>query len=241
MVPTLPTIFPWLGIELPVALAPPVVAALEFTDHELRAVQGMDVPLAFKVVKQDSATITKNVEGLSFARVVATEVMIKNKTALQGVDAGKLIMGSMLDRPLVKFDFVPTATLELNGKEEIVVAPAITIELVRCLLARSQISTGGFKKWRQKLELAGVVHREPAFAGTVKINVGDPPEKVSCGPVELPNGKSDFAILTCTAAADVQEGAFDVHLVSSAIIPGGAGQAGIHRSTRRNANGDRRG
>ena len=138
----------------------------------------------------------------------------------------------------MKFDFVLTATLEVNGKEETIVAPAVTVELVRAYTLelkspRVMLKSGG------KVELAGVIHREPTFPGTVKISVGDPPDKVSCVPVEVPNGKSDFS-LTCEAAAGVQEGEFEVHLVSTRNRPGRYGQAGIHLSARGNADDHRR-
>jgi hypothetical protein len=78
---------------------------------------------------------------------------------------------------------------------------------------RVELRSGG------RVELAGTVHREPSFTGTVKISLGDPPDKVSCLPIEVPNGKSEFR-LVCEAAPGAPEGDFEVHLVSSATIPG---------------------
>ena len=117
----------------------------------------------------------------------------------------------------MKFDLVPSATLEVNGKEEIVVAPAVTVELVRAYSLelnsqRVELTSGG------NAALTGIVRREPIFTGTVKISVGDPPDKVACAPVEVPNGKFEFS-LTCQAASGTPQGDFEVHLVSSATIP----------------------
>ena len=100
--------------------------------------------------------------------------------------------------------------------------PAVSVEYVRAYTIEIKFHRVALKKGG-KVELAGVIHREPTFPGTVKINVGDPPDNVSCGPVEVPNGKSDFS-LTCEAAASVHEGEFDVHLVSSSLIPGDSGK-----------------
>lgn len=143
---------------------------------------------------------------------------IENKHELEGVEEGKLVLGSSLDTPLVKYDLVPTATLEVNGKEQMIVAPAVSVELVRPYVLelksqRLELKAGG------KVDLAGVIRREPVFTGTVKINLGDPPDNVTCTPVEVPNEKSEFS-LSCEAAASVQDGNFEVHLVSSATIPG---------------------
>jgi hypothetical protein len=215
-IPTKPTTYPWLGIELPVAIGASVPAALEVADHTVRAVQGMDYPVAYKVVKQGTGIVTKDVGGMPLPTI--KDLGIENKHELEGVEEGKLVLGSSLDTPLVKYDLVPTATLEVNGKEQMIVAPAVSVELVRPYVLelksqRLELKAGG------KVDLAGVIRREPVFTGTVKINLGDPPDNVTCTPVEVPNEKSEFS-LSCEAAAGVQDGYFEVHLVSSATIPG---------------------
>ncbi len=217
LIPPKPTTYEWLGIELPVGVGtPPAPAVLEIADFSIRAVQGMDYLIAYKLVKQTPAIATKNVGGLDLPTV--KDLSLENKTLPKGADAGKLTLGSTLETPLVKFDLVPSATLEINGKEETVTAPALTVELVRAysLELKSEhveLRSGG------KVELAGIVRREPIFTGTVKISVGDPPDKVSCTPVEVPNPNSDFS-LTCEAASGTPQGDFEVHLVSTATIPG---------------------
>jgi hypothetical protein len=214
--PTKPTIYPWMGIELPATLGASLPAELQVTERHVRAIQGMDFPLPFQLVKQGAGMVTNNVRELTMPRV--KDLIAKNRNELKGVDKGDFLMGTTQDTPLVKFDMVLSASVMVNGKMETIVAPAITVDLVRAYTLelkspRVALKSGG------KVELAGVIHREPSFPGTVKISVGDPPDKVSCGPVEIPNGKSDFS-LTCEASSGVQEGEFEVHLVSSAIVPG---------------------
>ena len=214
LIPPRPTTYEWLGIELPVAIGPPVPAVLEVADHSIRVVQGMDYPIAYKLTKQSPEITTKSVRGLELPSV--KDLSLDNKDS-KGADAGKLVLGSTLETPLVKFDLVPSATLEVNGKEEIVVAPAVTVELVRAYSLelnsqRVELTSGG------NAALTGIVRREPIFTGTVKISVGDPPDKVACAPVEVPNGKFEFS-LTCQAASGTPQGDFEVHLVSSATIP----------------------
>jgi pre-peptidase len=211
-----PTTYGWLGIDLPVGVRTPAPAVLEIADRSIRAVQGMDYPIAYKLVKQTPAIVTKNVGGLELPTV--KDLGLENKSEPKGADAGKLTLRSTLETPLVKFDLVPSATVEINGKEETVVAPAVAVELVRAYSLelksqRVELTIGG------KAELTGLVRREPIFTGTVKISVGDPPDKVSCTPVEVPNPKSEFS-LTCEAASGTPQGDFEVHLVSSATIPG---------------------
>jgi hypothetical protein len=214
--PTRPAIYPWLGIELPVALGAPLPAELQVAERNVRAVQGMDFPIPFQIVKQGAGMATGDVGGF-FPGI--RELGLKNRAEMKGQDKGEMMLGSTLETPLVKFDLVPNATVEVNGKEQTIVAPAVTIQLVRAYTLELK-SPRVVLKGGGKVELAGVVHREPIFPGTVKISVGDPPDKVSCGPVEVPNGRSDFS-LTCEATSGVQEGEFEVHLVSTAIVPGG--------------------
>ena len=67
--PTKPTIYPWMGIELPVALGPSLPAELKVADRNVRAVQGMDFPLSFQVVKQGAGVVTEDVGELDMPRV----------------------------------------------------------------------------------------------------------------------------------------------------------------------------
>ncbi len=216
LIPPKPVTAPWLGMDLPVAISTPVPAALEVVARNVRVVQGMDFPIDWKLVKQNPGIVTMAVGGLPLPTI--KDLGLDRKSESKGADEGKLVLNSTLDTPLVKFDLIPSATLQINGKEETVVAPALTVELVRAYslaLAseRVELKNGG------KVELAGTVHREPSFSGTVTIKVPDTPDKVSCAAVEVPNGKAEFHLL-CEAAPGAQQGDFEVHLVSSATIPG---------------------
>jgi hypothetical protein len=201
---------------LPLALGASLPVELKVADRNVRAVQGMDFPIPFEVIKQSAGIVTQDVKELTLPGV--KDLITKNRNDLVGVDKGHLLLGSTQDTPLVTFDLVMSADLEVNGRKETIVAPAITVQLVRAYTLELKspkvlLKSGG------TVELAGVIHREPNFPGTVKVSVGDPPEKVSCGPVEVPNGKSDFS-LTCQAAPGAQTGEFAVHLVSTAVVPG---------------------
>lgn len=215
--PQKPFTAPWLGMQLTVAIKKALPVTLEVATRSVRLVQGMDSPIEWKLVKHGPGIVPKEVSGLPLPTI--KDLSLSETPEFKGKDTGKLVLSSTLDTPLVKFDAVPTATLQINGKEERVVAPAITVELVRAYslaLAsdRMELKNGG------KVELAGTIHREPGFPGTVKIKVGDPPDRVTCPAVEVPNDKSEFQ-LTCEAAGDAGGGDFVVHLVSSATIPGG--------------------
>ncbi len=218
LIPPKPVTFPWLGLGLPVAISKPMPAVLQVAAGDGRVAQGLELPIDWKLVKQGPGIVTMAVNGLSLPSVKGLDLGPDPKTGSKGADEGKLMLGAKVDTPLVRLDVVPTATLQINGKEETVVAPAVTVEVVRPYTlalesTRVELKGGG------KVELAGTIHREPSFTGTVKVRIGDPPDKISCPGVEVPNGKADFH-LVCEAAPGAQEGDFEVHLVSTGTIPG---------------------
>lgn len=212
-----PVTMPWLGIGLPASISRPVPAILEVAAQSyIRVVQGMEFPIGYKLVKQAPGMVTTEVGGLELPTI--KDLGLERKADTKGSDEGKLVVHSTLDTPLVKFDVVPSATLQIGGKEEEILAPAFTVELVRAYTLalvsdRVELKGGG------KVEFSGTVRREPGFAGTVKVRLDDPPDQVSCPAIEVPDGTSEFRLL-CEAAAGVHAGEFEVHLVSSATIPG---------------------
>ncbi len=218
LIPPKPVTYPWLGMELPVALRKPVPAVLEVPARSVRVAQGLESPIDWKLVKQGPGIVTTAVSSLPLPSIKGLDVGSDQKPESKPTDEGKLMVNSKSDTPLVKLDVVPSATLQINGKEETVVAPAVTIELVRAYTLTLQ-SARMELKGSAKGEFTGTIQREPSFTGTVKVRMGDPPDKVSCPPVEVPNGKSDFR-LVCEAAPGAQEGDLEVHLVSSGAIPG---------------------
>jgi hypothetical protein len=216
--PPVPVTYPWLGIDLPVAVRKPLPALLEVVNRSMRIVQGMQTPVPWKLVRQDPGVELLAVTGsVGYGDLKDFFFIQKEKDQIKAKDAGSMLLNSSFDTPLVKLTAVVNAKVKINGKEETVTAPAMTIEIVRAFSVklaseRLELKSGG------KAELAGRIQREPTFTGAVKVKIGDPPDKVSCPAVEVPNGQSEFHI-ACEAEPGVASGDFEVHLVSSATIP----------------------
>jgi len=219
--PQKPVTAEWLGMELPAAVTKPGPATLQTSTRNFRLAVGMRQPIEWKLLRQGPGIEPVRVKAtLQYGELRGLELdgAEDGKADVAGKDSGTLVLRSQPDTPLVKFDMVVSVAVKINGKEETVLAPAVTVDLVRgysIALAqdRAELKSGG------KIELAGTVQREPSFATAVKIQVADPPDKVTCTPIEVPEGKSEFR-LVCEAAPDVQAGDFEVHLLSSAVIPG---------------------
>ena len=94
-----------------------VARALVREFKNVRAVQGMDYSIAYKVVKQGAGIVTKNVGGLELPTV--KDLGIENKHELKGLEEGKLVLGSTLDTPLVNCLAMPRV-----GKTSVSVLPA---------------------------------------------------------------------------------------------------------------------
>jgi hypothetical protein len=220
--PSKPVTYPTLGIDLPVSLGEPSPVTLEVSAQNVRAVQGIEYAVSYKVVKQAAGVVTTSVSALPPPSIKGLEFgsdnKPENKDQPKNPDEGKILVNSMVDTPLVKLDVVPVANLQVNGKEEVVVAPAFTVELVRAYslaLANDRVEL----KNGAKVEFTGTVHREPIFAEAIKIRIADPPDRVTCAPIEVPKDKSEFR-LECEASPAAEVGDFEVHLVSSAANPG---------------------
>ena len=219
--PQKPVTAEWLGMELPAAVTKPGPVTLQTSTRNFRLAVGMRQPIEWKLLRQGPGIEPVRVSAtLEYGEVRGLELegAEGGKTDVAGKDSGTLVLRSQPDTPLVKFDMVVGAAVKINGKEETVLAPAVTVDLVRgysIALAqdRAELKGGG------KIELAGTVQREPSFATAVKIKVADPPDKVTCAPIDVTEGKSEFR-LVCEAAPDVPAGDFEVHLLSSAVIPG---------------------
>jgi hypothetical protein len=216
-VPARPVTAPWLGMELPGAIGKPLPAILEVATASIRLVPGMDQPVDWKLVTVGARVVPDIINGIVPSQDDIKGLMLGGITAAKGKNGGVVLLQSQPDTPMVKFDMVLRATVQANGKPEIIAAPAVTVELVggySLALAkdRVELQPGG------KMDLVGTVRRESSFAAAVKISVFDPPEKVTCPAIEVPVGTSDFH-LSCQAAPGAQAGDFQVHLVSSAVIP----------------------
>lgn len=217
LVPAKSVTAPWLGMELPAAITKSLPATLQVANPSFRLVVGMSHAIDWKLLSQGPGVVPDMVKAtLQYGEIKGLELRGINES--KGKNAGSLVLLSQPDSPLVNFNMVLQETLEINGKQETITAPAVTVELVRgysIALAsnRVEMKRGG------KMELAGTVERDPTFAAAVKIKVFDPPDKVSCPAIEVPVEKSDFH-LVCEVSPDTQGGDFEVHLVSSATIPG---------------------
>ena len=147
--PTRPTMYPWMGIELPSALGASLPADIPGFRPEppCRARNGLSPSLP----DRQAGCGDQLYGGCACTPRSLGEgpLITKNTNELKGVDKGKLMMGTTQDTPLVKFDLVLSANLQVNGKMETIVAPAITVDFRSRLYSRAQIPARYVEKWRK--------------------------------------------------------------------------------------------
>jgi hypothetical protein len=116
---------------------------------------------------------------------------------------------------LVVFDMILDATVDINGQQVNITAPAVTVEVVpgyEVKLASATLETGP----GSRTEVKGTVRREPTFqGGLVRVKAEDLPEGVDCTPVEVPADQTEF-VLACQASRVVAPGSYPIRITSSA-------------------------
>lgn len=203
----------WLGMPLQMATAKALPARIAVPVQHVRIAQGVEYPFNYKV---EGAAAGK-MQG-PLRSNIATQ--IGNLRILQGEPsktpgAGQLLINTNFATPTTPWDFLPTATIEVNGKPVDVYAPMVTINTV----PGYQLWPAA-KEWKATpgapLTIAGAVHREPTFeGGLIRIEAQELPEGITCPAIEVPAGSREFS-LACQAAATAVKGEHEIRLVSTA-------------------------
>ncbi len=215
--PRKPLIYSWLNAGLPVAVAKPSPAALHLDVERLRVAQGIDAAVGYKLIANGPGIVFKEITALlPYGELKDLSVIQPDDSKKK--EAGRVLVKSSFDTPAAELDLLLRVTVQIDGQDELVLAAAVPMQIVpgyRVSLASAhmEIKPGG------KAELGGTIGREAVFTGPVKVQIADPPEKVTCTAVEVPPDKSDF-VLVCEASPEAQKGDFDIHIAPVALVPG---------------------
>lgn len=207
----------WLELGLPAAVAKPAAYRIEIPKLHVRLPQGMLHEIQYRLVKPSQALSQIRVDQRSTSGVRDIRILRKQEGSEYAAEGAFNIM-TTLDSPAVSFDVVLEARLIAGGRNErIAASQAVTIEIVegysvQFVSNRVQIGRGG------KFELAGKIHREPGFKGTIKIRTEDLPEHVSCDEVVLGDDETNFK-MEFACAPEAKPGEFGIRFTSSAAVP----------------------
>ncbi|MBI3680650.1 MAG: PPC domain-containing protein [Acidobacteria bacterium] len=209
---------PWLGLELPAMVGYEPAGVLEVkSPPRVRIIQGMKHEFAWSFsgrqagVRPPDAVATDTPGG--------RDLRITDRDARRRAGSGMLTMNTTIGTPPGTFDVILSARAGMGMQEEIVYAPAVTVEVVQGYAVEppkqaSTLARGG------KTELVGTVMREEGFAAEVTIAPDALPLGVTCHPAEVAANASQYRI-ACEATGEAPSGEHKILLNPSSILPEG--------------------
>lgn len=209
---------PWLGLELPATVVKERPAALEVVSPRyVRLIQGMESDVEWKLVRRmpgirpPMRVNDVNVPGVGNLRV------LRGKSK-EGGDSGILTMVTTVGTPPMKFDMLLEATVNIDGRDERLTAPAITFDVVQGYTIESPTKAAVVAPG-QKAELVGRINWEPEFTAPVTVKAENLPLQVSCRPAVVPPKTAEFR-LPCEAGPAAAAGEYEIELSSTSTLAG---------------------
>jgi hypothetical protein len=208
---------PWLGLSLPSAVGDEPAGILSVkTPPSIRIIQGMKYDFAWEFAYK--------VPGMQAPNAVATDtpggrdLRITNAIRRRP-GSGMLQMNTTIGTPPGTFDVILSAKSGAGMGEEIIYAPAVTVEVVQGYHVEppsqpSPLAPGG------RADLTGTVSREEGFSAPITITADALPLGVSCDPSEVPAAATRYRI-ACQAAAEAPAGDHPILLNPVSILPEG--------------------
>ncbi len=215
-----PYLAPWLNIDLPAAVAPEKPATLEIlTPQYVRLILGMSHEIKWSFTARQAGIsppqkIDVRLGMATFVNRGDTEdgagegvlTLVTTETAGFGTETA--------DLPL-KFDVLLSGDVKIDGRREVIYAPAITLELVLGygleVPGKFTLLPGG------STILAGKVTREPGFTSPISIKIDNLPPHVACEAVEVVSESDEFR-LPCAADAQAPPGEYEIELAASSRL-----------------------
>ncbi len=209
----------WLGAELPAQVTEGYPARIVLDGpSEVRIVKGTEYPLRWKLESDDPSI--KGLSEFSLNTVGARESTFspRDPEADRDGEAYVKYLRTTMGGPAQKFNVVLTAEARINGMDEVLSSPVITIEVVEGFELkpaddRITAAPGG------EFTIAGAIERDAAFDNPVTVKAEDLPQGVACAAAAAPKGQARFE-LRCQAASDAGEGLHEIRLIGSSVMAG---------------------
>jgi len=212
---------PWLGSDLPAMVVKEQGAVIESTaPHYIKLIQGTQTKIPWQFTARSNGLSRVGKAGRDGLRAtpnvrVTQRLELDPKNPNQGV----FVLGSQVGWGPGKFEVVLPAKIEVDGREETIYSPAITIDIVRAYDVQpadevTALEPGG------TTEFLATIRREEGFDREVEVKAENLPLGVACETAKVP-GMSDELRLPCTVEADAAVGEFEIDLATSSTVIGG--------------------
>ena len=208
-----PFVAPWLNMDLPAMVVKEQPTALEIlTPRYVRLILGMEDDLEWKFISRQPGISPPQEIDQDFA---PSSFGLNQTVTEKGLDHGVFtVLTTERTRP-GRFDTVLSGEISVDGRKEIVTAPAITFEIVRGF--RIHVPTEVTMRSGASTQLAGKVEREPEFFSPVTIRLDNLPLHVSCPTVEVPGDVEQFQLM-CEAESTAEPGEYEIEIASSSEL-----------------------
>ena len=214
---------PWLGSDLPAMVVKEQPAVVELmTPHYIKLIQGTHTEIPWQ--------FTPRSKGLAMAgdprrtRLMSTPNVRVRVTRRQERDTknpnqGVFVLSSQVGWGPGKFEVVLPVKIKVDGREETIYSPAITIDVVRAYEVEpaqevTALEPGGTS------ELVARLRREEGFDREVEVKAENLPLGVACETVKVPGTDNEFR-LSCKVETDAASGEFEIDLATSSTVIGG--------------------
>ncbi len=208
-----PFVAPWLNMDLPSMVVKEQPTALEILSPKyVRLILGMEHDLKWKFISRQAGISPPS----KIEEAFAPSSFGLNQTVMEkGPDHGVFtVLTTERTRP-VKFDTVLSGEIFVDGRKEIVTAPAVTFEVVHGfeidVPAEVTIRAGA------SAAFVGQVRREPEFFSPVTIRADNLPLHVSCPTVEVSGDVEKFQLL-CEADSSAEPAEYEIEIASSSEL-----------------------
>ena len=208
-----PFVAPWLNMDLPAMVVKEQPTTLEIlTPRYVRLILGMEHDLKWKFIPRQPGIPPPQEIDQDFA---PSSFGLNQTNTEKGLDHGVFtVLTTERTRP-GRFDSVLSGEISVDGRKEIVTAPAVTFEIVRGF--QIHVPTEVNVRLGASTQLAGRVQREPEFFSPVTIRVDNLPLHVSCPTVEVPGDVEQFQLI-CQAEATAEPGEYKIEIASSSEL-----------------------
>jgi len=215
-----PFVAPWLGIDLPVAVAKEESGEIQpEAPRLLRLVQGTGYALKWNFKPRNPDARPPERVGVDVASPSAAEISVrraKTEKEEKYVEKGEFSLLTTTHTSPEKYDLVMFAESKEEGAEALL-TPAITLEVVQGYSVAAPKGAVTLQPG-SKAELVGAFHREPEFTHPVSLKAEFLPAHVSCQPVEL-SAASEYR-LSCEAEASAKPGEYEFQLTPASVVVG---------------------
>ena len=174
---------------LPAASAPARPITLEVVDAPIEVVQGYSAETPIKVVRRPGGETPLAVAALP---ILPAGVGVLGTTIAEKAEATNVVVTAAVDAPLGPATLALMAKGKLDGKDDTLVAPLLTANVVRPAEVSLAASTVEMKAGAS-FELKGKLARKGPFKEPVTLKLNGLPAGVSAEPITLAPDAAEFA------------------------------------------------